>query len=101
MASSRTKKDGFQKKYLNHSITFLQKSSDQRDAQLFHYFGYKKSIQKFQIYQNRAFRLNKAHNLKPYIGSSADRDQKLQCVEDINILPIKYTVVKIIFKANL
>ena len=61
----------------------------------------KRAFKKFQIYQNRAFRLNKAHNLKPYIGSSADRDQKLQCVEDINILPIKYTVVKIIFKANL
>ena len=56
MASSRTKKDGFQKKCLNHSIALLQQSSDKRDAQLFHYFGYKKSIEKFQIYQKkRAF----------------------------------------------
>ena len=42
MASSRTKKDGFQKKCLNRSITLLQQSSDKRDAQLFRYFGYKK-----------------------------------------------------------
>ena len=60
MASSRTKKDGFQKKCLNHSITLLQQSSDKRDAQLFRYFGYKKSIEKSQIYQKRAFHLNKS-----------------------------------------
>ena len=83
MASSCTKKDGFLKKCLNHSITLLQQSSDKRDAQLFRYFGYKKSIEKFQIYQKRrAFHLNKAHYLKPYIGSSVYRDQKLQCVEE-------------------
>ena len=83
MASSCTKKDGFQKKCLNRSITLLQQSSDKRDAQLFRYFGYKKSIEKFQIYQKRrAFHLNKAHYLKPYIGSSVYRDQKLQCVEE-------------------
>ena len=44
MASSRSKKDGFQKKCLNHSITLLQQISDKRDAQLFRYFGYKKCI---------------------------------------------------------
>ena len=44
MASSRSKKDGFQKKCLNHSITLLQQISDKRDAQLFRYFGYKKYI---------------------------------------------------------
>ena len=83
MASSRTKKDGFQKKCLNHSIALLQQSSDKRDAQLFRYFGYKKSNKKFQIYQKRiAFHLNKAHYLKPYIGSSEYRDQKLQYVEE-------------------
>ena len=82
MASSRTKKDGSQKKCLNHSITLLQQSSDERNARLFRYFGFKKSIEKFQIYQKkRAFHLNKAHYLKPYIGSNVYRDQKLQCVE--------------------
>ena len=39
------------KKCLNHSITLLQQSSDKRDAQLFCYFGYKKSIEKYKIYQ--------------------------------------------------
>ena len=83
MASSRTKKDGFTKKCLNHSITLLRQSSDKRDAQLVRYFGYKRSLEKFQIYQKkRAFHLNKAHYLKPYIGRSAYRDQKLQCVEE-------------------
>ena len=83
MASSRTKKDGFQKKCLNRSITLLQQNSDKRDTLSFRYFGYKKSIYKFQIYQNgRAFYLNKAYYLKPYIGSSVHRDQKLQCVEE-------------------
>ena len=83
MASSRTKKYGFQKKCLNHSITLLRQSSDKRDAQLFRYFRYKKSIEKFQIYQKRrAFHLNKAHYLKPYIGSSMYRNQKLQCAEE-------------------
>ena len=53
MASSRTKKDDFQKKGLNHSITLLQQSSDKGDAQLFRHFGYKKSIEKFQVYQNK------------------------------------------------
>ena len=77
VASSRTKKDGFQKKCLNHSITLLQQSSDKRDAQLFLYFAYKKSIEKLQIYQNkRAFQLSKAHYLKPYIGSSVYKDQR-------------------------
>ena len=51
MTSNRTKKDVFQKKYLNHSITLLQQSNNKKDAQLFRYFGYKKSIEKFQIYQ--------------------------------------------------
>ena len=46
------------------------------------YFGNKKSIKKFQIYKKRAFRLNKAYYLKPYIGSSLYRDQKLQCMEE-------------------
>ena len=83
MASNRTKKDGFQKKCLNHSKTLLQQSSDKRDAQLFRYFGYKKSIEKFQIYQKRrAFHLNKADYLKPYFGSNVYRVQKLQCVEE-------------------
>ena len=83
MASSRTKRDGFQKKCLNHSLTRLQQSSDKRDAQMFRYFGYKKSIEKFQIYQKRkAFHLNKAHYFKPSIGSSVYRAQKLQCVEE-------------------
>ena len=31
---------------------------------------------------NRAFHLNKAHCLKPYIGSSVYKDDKLQCVEE-------------------
>ena len=83
MASSRTKEDGFQKKCLNHYITLLQQSSDKREAQLFRYFGYKKNIDKFQIYQKRRpFHLNKVHYLKPYIRSSVDRDRKLQCVEE-------------------
>ena len=43
------KEDGFQKKCLNHSITLFQQSSDKRDAQLFLYFAYKKSIEKLQI----------------------------------------------------
>ena len=34
----------FKKKCLNHSVTLLQQSSDKRDAELFHYFGYKKYI---------------------------------------------------------
>ena len=60
----------------------LQQNIDKIDAQLFRYSGYKKSIEKFQIYQkNRAFHLNKAHCLKPYIGSNVYKDQKLQCVE--------------------
>ena len=82
MASSLTKKNGSQKKCLNHFITLLQQSIDKRDARLFHYFGYKKSIEKFQIYKKRAFHLNKAHYLKPYTGSIVYRDQKLQCVEE-------------------
>ena len=83
MASSRTKKDGFQKKCLNRSITLLQQSSDKRDSQLFRYFGYKKSIEKFQIYQKRrTFHLNKVHYLKPYIGSSVYIDPNLQSVEE-------------------
>ena len=83
MTSSRTKKDGFQKKCLNHSIRLLQQSSDKRDAQMFCYSDYKKSIEKFQIYQKkRAFHLNKAHCLKPYIRSSVYKDQKLQYVEE-------------------
>ena len=101
MVSSRTKKDGFQKKCLNYSITLLQQSSDKREAQLFRYFGYKKNIEKFQINQITAFNLNNAHYLKPYIGSSVYSDQKLQCVEEYNTLPIKYAVVKVFFKANL
>ena len=32
VASSRTEKNGFQKKHLNHSIMLLQQSSDKRDA---------------------------------------------------------------------
>ena len=76
-------KDGFQKKCLNYSITLLQQSSDKRHAQLFCYSGYKKSIRKFQIYQKkRAFHLNKAHYLKPYIGSNVYNNQNLQCVEE-------------------
>ena len=68
VASSLTKKDGFQKKCLNHSITLLQQSSDKRDAQLFRYFGYKKSIEKFQIYQKKSFSFKfKAHYLKPHM----------------------------------
>ena len=51
MASSRTRKDGSQKKSLNHSTRLLQQSSDKREARLFRYFGYKKSIEKFQIYR--------------------------------------------------
>ena len=71
------------KECLNHSITLLQQSNDKRDGQLFPYFGYKKSIEKFQICQKKkAFHLNKAHYLKPYIGSSVCKDQKLQCVEE-------------------
>ena len=41
----------FKKKCLNHSMTLWQQSSDKRDAQLFRYFGYKKSIEKYKIYQ--------------------------------------------------
>ena len=65
-------KDVFQKKCLNCSIMLLQQSSDKRDAQLISFFGCKKSIAKFQIYhqKNRAFHSNKAHCLKPFIGSS-------------------------------
>ena len=83
VASSRSKKDGFQKKCLNHSIKLLQQISDKRDAQLFRYFDYKKSIEKFQIYQKkRAFHLNKSHCLKPYIARSIYKDEKLHCVEE-------------------
>ena len=32
--------------------------------------------------KKRAFHLNKAHYLKPFIGSSGCRGQKLQCVEE-------------------
>ena len=78
MASSHTKEDGFQKKCSNRSIALLQQSSDKRDAQLFRYFGYKKSNEKFQIYQKRiAFHFNEVHYLRLYIGSSVYRDQKL------------------------
>ena len=48
------------------------------DNQLFLYFRCKKSIEKFQIYQKRTFHLNKAHYLKPYIGSSVYMDQYMQ-----------------------
>ena len=83
MASSLTKKAGFEKKCLNHSITLLQQSSDKRDAQLFLYFGYKKGNEKFQIYQKKkAFHLNKVQYSKLYIGSSMYKDQKLQCMEE-------------------
>ena len=83
MASSRTKKDGFQKKCLSRSIMLLQQSSDKRDVELFLYFGFKKSIKKFHLYQNKiTFHLNKAHYLKRCIGSSVFKDQKLQCVEE-------------------
>ena len=74
----------FSKKCFNHSIMLLQQSSDKSsDVQLFLYFGYKKSIEKFQTYQKKkAFHLNKAHYLKPDIGSSVYKDQKLQCMEE-------------------
>ena len=61
----------------------MQQSSDKRDVQLFLYFGYKKSIEKFQIHQKKkAFHLSTAHYLKPHIGSNVYKDQKLQCVEE-------------------
>ena len=84
MASSHTtKKAGFQKKCLNHFITLLQQSSDKRDGQLILYLGYKKNIEKFQIYQKKnVFNSNKAHYLKPYIGSRVYKDQKLQCMKE-------------------
>ena len=73
------KESWFSKKVFKPFITLLQQSSDKRDAQLFLYFGYKKSIEKFQIYQKKKdFHLNKASYLKPYIGSSVYKDQKLQ-----------------------
>ena len=73
-----------------------------KDAQLFLYFGYKKSIEKFQMYQKkRGSHLNNTHYLKPYIGSSMHKDQKLQCVEAYNIFPIKYAIFKVFFKVNL
>ena len=77
------KESWFSKTFLNHSITILQQNSDKRDTQLFLYFVYKKSIEKFLIYQKkRAFHLNKAHYLKPYIGSSVYKDHQLQCMEE-------------------
>ena len=86
------KESRFSKKVFKHFITLLQQRSDKRDTQLFFYFGYKKSIEKFQIYQKKkAFHLNKAHYLKPYIGSSVYKDQKLQCVEEC-----KYTSSRIV-----
>ena len=64
-------------------MTLLQQSSDERYAQLFLCFGYKKSIEKFRIYQKKkAFLLNKAHYLKPYIAINVYKDQKLQSVEE-------------------
>ena len=69
MESSCTKKNGFQKKCLNHSITLLQQRSDKTNAQVFRYFGYKKSIEKFQVHQNKT-------------------------AKNVNILPIKYALVK-------
>ena len=64
----------FKQKCLNHSITLLQQSSNKSDAQLFLYLGYKKSIEKFQIYQKKkAFHLNNANYLKPYIRSNMYR----------------------------
>ena len=42
----------------------------------------KRALRSFRHTQKRAFRLNKAYYLKPYIGSSTYRDQKLQCVEE-------------------
>ena len=101
MSSSRTKKDGSQKKCFNYSITLLPQSSDKRDAQFFCYFVYKSSIEKFQIYQKRAFHLNQEHYLKTYIGSNVYRDKKLQCVEECKSTSIKYAVVKMFFKVNL
>ena len=55
----------------------------QKRGSIVSYFGYKKNIDKFQIYQKRRpFHLNKVHYFKPYIGSSVYRDRKLQCVEE-------------------
>ena len=55
VASSRTKEDSFKKKCLKHDITLLEQSSDKRNAKLFRYLCYKKSIEKFQI-QSTLFR---------------------------------------------
>ena len=60
----------------------MQQSSDKRDAQLFRYFGYKKSIEKFQIYQKKSFSFKQSTLFKILYGSSAYTDQKLQCVEE-------------------
>ena len=92
----------FKKKCLNHSITLLLQSSDKRDAQLFLYFGYEKSIEKFQIYQKkRAFHLHKAHYLKPFIGSSVYKDQELQCAEECKYTSNQVRIFKMFFKVNL
>ena len=42
----------------------------------------KRALRSLRYIKERAFHLNKAHYLKPYIGSSVYRDQKLQCVEE-------------------
>ena len=47
----------------------MQQCSDKTNAQVFGYFGYKKSIEKFQVYQNKT-------------------------AKNVNILPIKYALVK-------
>ena len=95
------RKDGFQKKCLNHSITLLQKSSGKRDAQQFRYFGYKKSIEKFQRYQKkRAFHLNKAHYLKSYMEVVRIQIRSYNTWNNMNILPIEYAVVKKIFQSK-
>ena len=73
----------FSKKVFKPFHKAFAKISDKRDAQLFRYFDYKKSIEKFQIYQKkRAFHLNKSHCLKPYIARSIYKDEKLHCVEE-------------------
>ena len=87
VASSRVKKDDFQKNCLHHSMLLLQQSSDKRDVQMFCHFGYKNIIEKFQIYQKkRAFHLNKA-NCTLEVGCI--RIRSYNAWKNINILPVK------------
>ena len=81
VGSSCTKKDGFQEKgFKSYHNTFATKQWQKRCSIILLFCSQKEHWEVSDIPRKRAFHLNKAHCLKPYIRSSVYRDEKLQFV---------------------